>query len=287
MSERLALQRRFFAEEIQAACNLRTPGLVEALATVPREAFLPTGPWTVRAEGDYGEPPRQTADADPRHVYHNISVAIDPARQLFNGAPGVVATHIDRLAIAGGQSILHVGAGRGYYSALMAEMVGSAGRVDAVEVDPELAEVARVILAPWPHARARPGNGVDGLAEGAYDAILVSAGMSHPHEAWLSALKPGGRLVVPLTFTLPQMGQIGKGAAALVTRPEAAGEFTARPIGMVVIYSAVGIRDETLNARLLEAFKKAPWPAFTRLRRDAHDPSPACWLHGKTFCLSA
>ncbi len=31
--------------------------------------------------------PRKTPDADPRHLYHNVSVAIDPARQLFNGAP--------------------------------------------------------------------------------------------------------------------------------------------------------------------------------------------------------
>ena len=287
MSESLDRQRRFFAEEIQAVCNLRTAGLVEALAMVPREAFLPPGPWTVRAEGDYGEPPRQTPDGDPRHVYHNISVAIDPARMLFNGAPSVVAMCIDRLALKAGQSVLHVGTGHGYYTALMAEMVGSGGRVDGIEVDPGLAETSRVNLARWRHADVRQGTGVDGLAEDAYDAILVNAGMTHPHEAWLSALKAGGRIAVPLTFTVPQMGSIGKGAIALLTRDPTGEPFSARVIGMVAIYSAVGIRDESLNARLLDAYKRGPWPGFTRLRRDAHDKSSACWLHGRTFCLSA
>jgi protein-L-isoaspartate(D-aspartate) O-methyltransferase len=287
VSELLDQQRRFFAEEIQTVCNLRTAGLVEALATVPREAFLPPGPWTVRAEGDYGEPLRQTPDADPRHVYHNISVAIDPTRMLFNGAPGVVGLCIDRLAITAGQSVLHVGAGHGYYTALIAEMVGSGGRVDGVEVDSGLADTARANLAPWRHADVSHGNGVDGLAEGAYDAILMNAGMTHPHEAWLAALKPGGRLVVPLTFTLPQMGPIGKGATALLTRDATGESFSARVIGMVAIYSAVGIRDEALDAKLLAAYKRGPWPSFTRLRRDAHDESPACWLHGGGFCLSA
>jgi protein-L-isoaspartate(D-aspartate) O-methyltransferase len=287
MPDRLDQQRRFFAEEIQAICNLRTAGLVDALATVPREAFLPPGPWTIRAEGDYGEPPRQTPDADPRHVYHNISVAIDPARMLFNGAPSVVATCIDRLALREGQSVLHVGTGHGYYTALMAEMVGSSGRVDGVEVDSGLADTSRTNLAQWRHARVSQGNGVDGLPEGAYDAILVNAGMTHPHEAWLTALKPDGWLVVPLTFTAPQMGSIGKGAIALLARDATAGRFSARVIGMVAIYSAVGIRDEGLNAKLLDAYKRGPWPSFTRLRLDAHDESPACWLHGGRFCLSA
>ena len=91
--------------------------------------------------------------------------------------------------------------------------------------------------------------------------------MTHPHEAWLAALKPGGRLVVPLTFTVPQMGSIGKGAIALLARDATGEPFSARVIGMVAIYSAVGIRDEGLNARLLDAYKRGPWPSFTRLRR--------------------
>lgn len=75
--------------------------------------------------------PRRTPDGDPRHVYHNLSIAIDPERQLFNGAPSLLALCIDRLAIRSGARVLHVGCGLGYYSALMAHCV----RWDACDWD--------------------------------------------------------------------------------------------------------------------------------------------------------
>ena len=43
----LDLRRRFYAEELEAICRLRSAALVDALAAVPRERFLPPGPWTV------------------------------------------------------------------------------------------------------------------------------------------------------------------------------------------------------------------------------------------------
>src|SRR5215510_1200244 len=85
----IEMYRRFFAEEIEACAGLRTPGLVDAFAAVPRERFLPPGPWVRRSEflADPSLPAQVTPDADPRHVYHNVVLAIDPARQLFNGQP--------------------------------------------------------------------------------------------------------------------------------------------------------------------------------------------------------
>jgi hypothetical protein len=54
----LAAQRRFFSEEIQACANLRSTTLVDALATIPRERFLPPGPWnTMPAMGPIGKGP--------------------------------------------------------------------------------------------------------------------------------------------------------------------------------------------------------------------------------------
>jgi hypothetical protein len=72
----LQAQKQFFSEEIRMCANVRTGALVEALSTVARERFLPHGPWAIRGEGEVG-PARQTPDADPRRVYHNISIAID------------------------------------------------------------------------------------------------------------------------------------------------------------------------------------------------------------------
>ena len=276
-------RRRCYAEEIEAIANLKSQALVEAFAHVPRERFLPPGPWLIRSEVDYGGGPRQTPDDDPRRVYHNIAIAIDPVRQLFNGAPSLVGMCIDALALAPGMRVLHVGCGTGYYSAVIAHAVGSRGAVTAVEIDEALAETARRNLADTEWIHVRHGNGTDVPAE-SFDAILVNAGMTHPHESWLAALRPGGRLLLPLTFTAPGMGTIGKGVMALLTRD---GEtWSARVVTMTVIYSAVDLRDERMNERIRDAFMKGGLPAFNRMRRDSHEPSASCWLHDDTFCFS-
>ncbi|MBE3072820.1 MAG: methyltransferase domain-containing protein, partial [Acidobacteria bacterium] len=174
------------------------------------------------------------------------------------------------------------GCGAGYYSAVMAHCVGPQGRVVAIEVDPALAIQARANLAPWSWVEVREGNGTVPTGD-SFDAVLVSAGMTHPHEAWLDALSTGGRLVLPLTFTI--MGTIGKGVVALLTKRAGGDGFDVRPVTMVAIYSAVGIRDAALEDRLRDAFTRSAWPRFNRLRRDAHEQTASCWLHTDTFCL--
>jgi hypothetical protein len=105
----LAAQRRYLAEELETVCGLRTSALVEAFAAVPREDFLPRGPWMIRSETDYlSGVARRTPDDD-------------------------LAMCIDRLALSPGQRVLHIGCGLGYYSALIARCVGLAGHVVAVE----------------------------------------------------------------------------------------------------------------------------------------------------------
>jgi protein-L-isoaspartate(D-aspartate) O-methyltransferase len=271
----LMWRRRFYAEEIQATSNLKTAALVDALATVERERFLRPGPWLVRAEGDFGGPPRHTPDADPRHVYHNFSIAIDAARQLFNGGPGVVALAIDALALEPGHRVLHIGCGLGYYSAVMAHTVGPAGRVVSIEVDDVLAEEAKRNLSAFPWVHVQRGNGTEPL-EPPLNAIFLSAGVTHPRDAWLDALATGGRLVLPLTATMPQMGTIGKGPIVLLTKVDGQ-TFDIRSLMPVVAgYSAVGLRDDSLNEALGRALMRGPFAAPRRLRRDQHEPGPQC-----------
>jgi len=83
------------------------------------------------------------------------------------------------------------------------------------------------------------------------------------------------------------MGPIGKGFVFLVTRTGE--QLSARMTGFVAIFSAVGIREEWLNAALWKAMTAGPHraQAVTRVRRDTHEPALECWLHGSGFCLSA
>jgi protein-L-isoaspartate(D-aspartate) O-methyltransferase len=216
-------------------------------------------------------------------VYHNLAIAIDPGRQLFNGAPGLLAMAIDVLALEAGQRVLHVGCGTGYYTAVMARCVGASGHVVAIDADEALAARAKANLVSMPWVAVRHGD-ASGPFDETFDAILINAGMTHPLPVWLDALEAGGRMVIPLTvLTAPP---IGKGPMFLFTRTADPARLDARTVSFVAIYSAIGVRDDALNAKLGDALRTNPFPAVRHLRRDPHDPGASCWFHGFTSCLS-
>ena len=54
----------------------------------------------------------------------------------------------------------------------------------------------------------------------------------------------------------------------------------------VAIYSAIGLRDEALNAAIGQALARHPFPPIKTLRRDPHDAAASCWCHSPGACLS-
>lgn len=227
----------------------------------------------------------QTPSAAPEHLYDNVSVAIDSTHQLFNAAPGAVAPWIDALEVAHGSRVLQIGCGLGYYTAVLAHCVGPTGRVVAFEADPGLANSARGNLAAYEWVEIRNGDG-RAIARERYDAILVHAGVTHPEPLWLDALGTDGRTVLPLTCTFPQLGPLGKGYALLISATDSGPSLNVRVLGIVMIYSAVGLRDPGLNNELGRALLKTPAPRLELLRRDHHAVGPACWFHQQSFCFS-
>ena len=124
--------------------RLRSDALVRALAEVPREDFLGPGPWRVLG----------SEKGDPICLYDNVLVAIDEKRSLMNGQPSFLAGLIDALDLKAGERVVHVGCGTGYYSAVMAQVVGERGRVVALEIERDLAERSRHNLAHLPQVQA-------------------------------------------------------------------------------------------------------------------------------------
>ncbi|WP_156057734.1 methyltransferase, FxLD system [Micromonospora parva] len=115
--------------------------------------------------------------------------------------PRIVAMMLEQLAVRPGQRVMEVGAGTGYNAALLAAIVGDAGRVVTIDVDEDLVEKARKHLAAADvtNVDVVHGDGALGYAKGApYDRIIASVGAYETPTAWLEQLTPGGRLVVPL-----------------------------------------------------------------------------------------
>ena len=216
-----------------------------------------------------------------------MSVALDPGRNLYNGAPGTLLAWIDALDLREGDRVFHIGGGAGYYTAILARTVGPAGRVVMAEVDETLGNRARQLLSDLDNVEVIAGDG--GLHDpGVCDAILVNAGATHPAPLWLDRLAPGGRLLVPLTFEFPN-SHLGKGALLKIAR-QGSGFAAAFLAGAapVIVYSCVGVRSPELNERLLTAYttEAQRLGEVRSLRRDSHAPDDACWVHAEALCLS-
>jgi protein-L-isoaspartate(D-aspartate) O-methyltransferase len=279
----LDTHRRFYAEELRAIANLRSEVLVEAFAKVPREHFLGSGPWHIVFPAEPGcLAYRTTEDSDPRHLYHNVLVAIDAERRLNNGQPSALALWFDALELSKGDDVVHLGCGTGYYTAILAEVVGSDGHVTAIECDADLASRARSNLSYSPNVQVLVGDGGE-MCPDSNDAIFINAGATHPRAVWLDSLRLGGRLLVPLTVT--RDSELGGGGFVLKVIRERKG-FSARFISEVGIFSCVGARDSELNQRLKEAFGQEDTNTVHSLVREIHDSTETCWLHHESFCLS-
>jgi protein-L-isoaspartate(D-aspartate) O-methyltransferase len=272
--DQVAAARRFYAEDLRFKTRMCSEALFEAFATVPRERFVGAGPWFIQSWGEHWT----TEEADPRHVYHDTLIALDESKHINNGQPSLWAYYLDRLGMRAGDHALHLGCGTGYYTAIVAEVVGPEGKVVAVEIEPELAERARRALAPWPQITVLCQDGSRGPFDTA-DVIVASAGATHPMPAWLEAVKPGGRLLFPLT------AMEGMGIMALLTRVSEQ-SFAARLQGGVSFIGFQGANDPETGGRLAELLRHDDTKDVRSLLVDAHAKDESCWLHGAGWCFS-
>jgi len=279
--------RRFYANEVRFAAGIQSAALVDAFARVPREKYLGQPPWQI------GSPQARalsfaslgnmvyTPTENPRDVYHNVVISLDAARDINNGQPSALACWIEALALKHGDRVYHLGCGAGYYTAIMAEVVGAAGAVTASEVHAELASRARENLSAYSNVAVHGGDGA-AFDPGERDAILVNAGVTHPHRPWLECLREGGRLVLPITMAATPT--VGQGLMVRITRE--GGSYPAAIVSPVGIFSCTTGRDPQLEPLIAKALAGRTLFKLKSVRLDAHEPVDTCILHGQGVCVS-
>jgi protein-L-isoaspartate(D-aspartate) O-methyltransferase len=181
-----------------------------------------------------------------------------------------------------GETAIHIGAGTGYYTAVLARLAAPDGRVFAYEIEPGLAELATANLADMENVTVYQRSGAEGpLPE--CNLIYVNAGATAPLDIWLDALLPGGRLLFPLTPDGPG-GTPGAGGMLLITRVPPDG-YSARFLMPVMFINCQGARDEETAKKLAEAFKRGDLRSVQSLRRNTQ-PDETCWCEGNGWWLS-
>jgi protein-L-isoaspartate(D-aspartate) O-methyltransferase len=172
-----------------------------------------------------------------------------------------------------------VGAGSGYYTAILAHLVGSVGQVHAFEIDPQLASRAAQNLLPWPWASVHARSGtLENLPSA--DVIYVNAGVTQPSWAWLDALRPGGRLLFPFQA----VG--GLGGMLVIEKPRSGGlAWPARFVARAAFVACETRQDEAIGRALSTAFAGGGCETVRSVRLD-NKPAATCWLDGGDWWLS-
>ncbi|WP_296139868.1 protein-L-isoaspartate O-methyltransferase [uncultured Tessaracoccus sp.] len=156
----------------------------EALRATPRVGFLP-------------EQVRDRADEDR---------PLPIGRNQTNSQPTTVRDMLTLLDVPEGASVLDVGAGSGWTTALLAHLTGPEGHVLGLEIEPQLVEFGRANLAatdrPWAEIAQAVKGKLGHAGRGPYDRILVSAAARRMPPELFAQLRPGGILVMPVAGQL-------------------------------------------------------------------------------------
>jgi protein-L-isoaspartate(D-aspartate) O-methyltransferase len=186
--------RRIYAQQILAKAGVdKDPRLLAAFARVLREHFVGPPPWIFNDLTSY----RQLPSADPVVLYQDMLVGLDAEKGINNGMPSLHAATLHQFGIREGETAVHLGAGVGYYTAIIAELVGPSGRVVAVEYDAALASRAKANLASYANVEVVQGNAAEWPKQEA-DIVYANFALDHLPAAWVDNLADYGRLIFPL-----------------------------------------------------------------------------------------
>ena len=269
--DRLTDFRHVFAQALVARAGC--PGndaLLRAFKTIRRHDFVGPGPWVVREDGT------TTVSDDPALVYQDMGIGLTAG--IPTGLPSLHARFLDILQVTPGLRVMQVGAGTGYFTAILAELVGETGHVLAFEIDSALASRAQANLAHWRWVRVEPRSGLV-VPDELVDLVYVNAGVQQIPREWLLALRPGGQVLFPL------VSASGNGAVFIVTRT-GADSCSARFVCRAQFVPCIGTQDEAASARLAVQFQTDTCESVRSLRLAPSQPDATAWVAGSGWWLS-
>ena len=133
--------------------------------------------------------------------------------------PYTIAFMLELLLPQQGDRVLDVGTGSGYTTALLAELVGTKGKVTGVEIIPELVAFGKENLAKYnfPNARIyQAERGQLGRQEDApYNKILVSASSHGLKDILIDQLQCGGRMVASVEDAIWKIDKLTDGSLGI------------------------------------------------------------------------
>jgi protein-L-isoaspartate(D-aspartate) O-methyltransferase len=172
--------------QLRSRGRATSQAVVTAFRVVPRHLFLP--------------------ELTPAEAYSDEAIVVKTGAGGLplssSSQPAMMAIMLEQLALAPGQRVLEIGTGTGYNAALIAYLVGERGSVVTVDIDADLVARARDSLAAagYPEVAVYCGDGALGVPDHApYDRIIVTVGAWDLSPDWLAQLRPGGRIVLPLS----------------------------------------------------------------------------------------
>jgi len=271
--------RRRYARQMVADLPAPDPRIEAALATVPRERFVGPPPWTI-VEPSEG---RIRRTSDVTELYADALVQLDATRHVNNGSPSLHALMLHHLGVRPGDRVLHAGTGTGYYTAILSELVGPGGSVEAVEYDERLARATAENLRDRPNVTVRHGDSAD-YPQGEVDRIYVNFGLGAPALRWFEHLSDGGTLEFPLCVKNRERSG-GGGAVILATRKRAG--YAARFITNCSFVMAEGpLAGDAQSIRRLDAAFRRGHVEFVRSVRLRQEFPDRCWYWRPEWCFS-
>ncbi|PCI05277.1 MAG: protein-L-isoaspartate(D-aspartate) O-methyltransferase [Hyphomicrobiales bacterium] len=273
--------RRWFAQDIkEVAPVVHNQRIVDAFASVPREQYLGDGPWGIHSRLGIGAI-HQSATSSPLHVYHDVLISIDQASGINNGLPSLWGRVFDNLNIEPGDVVLQVGAGTGYYTAILAELVTSKGRVIAYEIEGNLAKQAKENLQHYAQVEVVSGDATEAKDLPQVDIVVACAGVTHVPLLWLDHLSDTGRMVLPVTG--------GNQWGFLMHLARDGDDFPIKSLGPCGFYHCAGARLDGEEQTLSEALKLsnggAPRRGYYHLGQP-DDQDGQVWVIGQSYWIT-